>query len=143
DFKFDPEIVDATLKMKLGGVGLELSMSDSDDILSLTPGVTSDEVKCSLISTNTNGIIFGDYSGSSNYFILDIEKFSFINTVLDKNVIMGGKNAYFSYYSHRTGSPNTIIASCEVKAPSFYRASDNAEVLYAVDPTTLTDGMFL
>lgn len=143
DFKYDPEIYDVALKMKLGGVGLELSMSDSDDILSLTPGVTSDEVKCSLISTNTNGIIFGDYSGSSNYFILDIEKFSFINTVLDKNVIMGGKNAYFSYYSHRKGSPNTIIASCGVKAPSFYRASDNAEVLYAVDPTTLTDGMFL
>lgn len=143
DFKYGPEIYDVALKMKLGGVGLELSMSDSDDILSLTPGVTSDEVKCSLISTNTNGIIFGDYSGSSNYFILDIEKFSFINTVLDKNVIMGGKNAYFSYYSHRMGSPNTIIASCEVKAPSFYRASDNAEVLYAVDPTTLTDGMFL
>lgn len=143
DFKYDPEIYDVALKMKLGGVGLELSMSDSDDILSLTPGVTSDEVKCSLISTNTNGIIFGDYSGSSNYFILDIEKFSFINTVLDKNVIMGGKNAYFSYYSHRMGSPNTIIASCGVKAPSFYRASDNAEVLYAVDPTTLTDGMFL
>lgn len=143
DFKYGPEIYDVALKMKLGGVGLELSMSDSDDILSLTPGVTSDEVKCSLISTNTNGIIFGDYSGSSNYFILDIEKFSFINTVLDKNVIMGGKNAYFSYYSHRMGSPNTIIASCGVKAPSFYRASDNAEVLYAVDPTTLTDGMFL
>lgn len=143
DFKYDPEIYDVALKMKLGGVGLELSMSDSDDILSLTPGVTSDEVKCSLISTNTNGIIFGDYSGSSNYFILDIEKFSFINTVLDKNVIMGGKNAYFSYYSHRTGSPNTIIASCGVKAPSFYRASDNAEALYATDITTLTDGMFL
>lgn len=143
DFKYGPEIYDVALKMKLGGVGLELSMSDSDDILSLTPGVTSDEVKCSLISTNTNGIIFGNYSGSSNYFILDIEKFSFINTVLDKNVIMGGKNAYFSYYSHRMGSPNTIIASCGVKAPSFYRASDNAEVLYAVDPTTLTDGMFL
>lgn len=143
DFKYGPEIYDVALKMKLGGVGLELSMSDSDDILSLTPGVTSDEVKCSLISTNTNGIIFGDYSGSSNYFILDIEKFSFINTVLDKNVIMGGKNAYFSYYSNRMGSPNTIIASCGVKAPSFYRASDNAEVLYAVDPTTLTDGMFL
>lgn len=143
DFKYGPEIYDVALKMKLGGVGLELSMSDSDDILSLTPGVTSDEVKYSLISTNTNGIIFGDYSGSSNYFILDIEKFSFINTVLDKNVIMGGKNAYFSYYSHRMGSPNTIIASCGVKAPSFYRASDNAEVLYAVDPTTLTDGMFL
>lgn len=143
DFKYGPEIYDVALKMKLGGVGLELSMSDSDDILSLTPGVTSDEVKCSLISTNTNGIIFGDYSGSSNYFILDIEKFSFINTVLDKNVIMGGKNAYFSYYSHRMGSLNTIIASCGVKAPSFYRASDNAEVLYAVDPTTLTDGMFL
>ncbi len=143
DFKYGPEIYDVALKMKLGGVGLELSMSDSDDILSLTPGVTSDEVKCSLISTNTNGIIFGDYSGSSNYFILDIEKFSFINTVLDKNVIMGGKNAYFSYYSHKMGSPNTIIASCGVKAPSFYRASDNAEVLYAVDPTTLTDGMFL
>ena len=143
DFKYGPEIYDVALKMKLGGVGLELSMSDSDDILSLTPGVTSDEVKCSLISTNTNGIIFGDYSGSSNYFILDIEKFSFINTVLDKNVIMGGKNAYFSYYSHRMGSSNTIIASCGVKAPSFYRASDNAEVLYAVDPTTLTDGMFL
>lgn len=143
DFEYDPEIYDVALKMKLGRVGLELSMSDSDDILALTPGVTSDEVKYSLISTNTNGIIFGDYSNSSNYFILDIEKFSFINTVLDKNVIMGGKNAYFSYYSHRNGSPNTITASCEVKAPSFYRASDNAEVLYAVDPSTLTDGMFL
>ena len=143
DFEYDPEIYDVALKMKLGRVGLELSMSDSDDILALTPGVTSDEVKYSLISTNTNGIIFGDYSNSSNYFILDIEKFSFINTVLDKNVIMGGKNAYFSYYSHRNGSPNTITASCEVKAPSFYRASDSAEVLYAVDPSTLTDGMFL
>lgn len=143
DFEYDPEIYDVALKMKLGIVGLELSMSDSDDILALTPGVTSDEVKYSLISTNTNGIIFGDYSNSSNYFILDIEKFSFINTVLDKNVIMGGKNAYFSYYSHRIGSPNTITASCKVKAPSFYRASDNAEVLYAVDPSTLTDGMFL
>lgn len=143
DFKFDPEIVDVALKMKLGGAGLELSMSGDDSILALLPGMPQDEVKYSLISTNTNGIIFGDYSGSSNYFILDIEKFSFINTVLDKNVIIGGKNAYFSYYSHRMGSPNTIIASCGVKAPSFYRASDNAEVLYSLDQARLTDGMFL
>lgn len=41
------------------------------------------------------------------------------------------------------GSPNTITASCDVKAPSFYRESDNAEVMYATDPSTLTDGMFL
>lgn len=41
------------------------------------------------------------------------------------------------------GSPNTIIASCGVKAPSFYRASDNAEVLYSLDQARLTDGMFL
>lgn len=143
DFKFDPEIVDATLKMKFMEAGLGLSMSGDDSILALLPGVPQDEVKYSLISTNTNGIILGDSSGSNDKFILDIKKPSFISPVLDKNVIMGGKNAYFSYYSHRMGSPNTIIASCGVKAPSFYRASDNAEVLYAVDPTTLTDGMFL
>lgn len=143
DFKFDPGIVDATLKMKLGNAGIELSMSGEDDILALMSGIPLDEVKYSLISTNTNGIILGDSSGSTDKFILDIKNPSFISPVLDKNVIIGGKNAYFSYYSHRMGSPNTIIASCGVKAPSFYRASDNAEVLYAVDPTTLTDGMFL
>lgn len=143
DFKFDPEIVDATLKMKFMEAGLGLSMSGDDSILALLPGMPQDEVKYSLISTNTNGIILGDSSGSNDKFILDIKKPSFISPVLDKNVIIGGKNAYFSYYSHRVGSPNTIIASCGVKAPSFYRASDNAEVLYSFDQARLTDGMFL
>ena len=143
DFKFDPEIVDATLKMKFMEAGLGLSMSGDDSILALLPGMPQDEVKYSLISTNTNGIILGDSSGSNDKFILDIKKPSFISPVLDKNVIIGGKNAYFSYYSHRVGSPNTIIASCGVKAPSFYRASDNAEVLYSLDQARLTDGMFL
>ena len=143
DFKFDPEIVDATLKMKFMEAGLGLSMSGDDSILALLPGMPQDEVKYSLISTNTNGIILGDSSGSNDKFILDIKKPSFISPVLDKNVIIGGKNAYFSYYSHRMGSPNTIIASCGVKAPSFYRASDNAEVLYSLDQARLTDGMFL
>ena len=41
------------------------------------------------------------------------------------------------------GSPNTITASCGVTAPSFYRESDNAEVLYSLDQDRLTDGMFL
>lgn len=143
DFKFDPEIVDATLKMKFMEAGLGLSMSGDDSILALLPGMLQDEVKYSLISTNTNGIILGDSSGSNDKFILDIKKPSFISPVLDKNVIIGGKNAYFSYYSHSVGSPNTIIASCGVKAPSFYRASDNAEVLYSLDQARLTDGMFL
>ena len=143
DFKFDPEIVDATLKMKFMETGLGLSMSGDDSILALLPGMPQDEVKYSLISTNTNGIILGDSSGSNDKFILDIKKPSFISPVLDKNVIIGGKNAYFSYYSHSVGSPNTIIASCGVKAPSFYRASDNAEVLYSLDQARLTDGMFL
>lgn len=143
DFKFDPEIVDATLKMKFMKAGLALSMSGDDSILALLPGISQDEVKYSLISTNTNGIILGDSSGSNDKFILDIKKPSFISPVLDKNVIIGGKNAYFSYYSHIMGSPNTIIASCGVTAPSFYRASDNAEVLYSLDQARLTDGMFL
>ena len=143
DFKFDPEIVDATLKMKFMEAGLGLSMSGDDSILALLPGMPQDEVKYSLISTNTNGIILGDSSSSNDKFILDIKKPSFISPVLDKNVIIGGKNAYFSYYSHSVGSPNTIIASCGVKAPSFYRASDNAEVLYSLDQARLTDGMFL
>lgn len=143
DFKFDPEIVDAALKMKFMEAGLGLSMSGDDSILALLPGMPQDEVKYSLISTNTNGIILGDSSGSNDKFILDIKKPSFISPVLDKNVIIGGKNAYFSYYSHSVGSPNTIIASCGVKAPSFYRASDNAEVLYSLDQARLTDGMFL
>lgn len=143
DFKFDPEIVDATLKMKFMEAGLGLSMSGDDSILALLPGMPQDEVKYSLISTNTNGIILGDSSGPNDKFILDIKKPSFISPVLDKNVIIGGKNAYFSYYSHSVGSPNTIIASCGVKAPSFYRASDNAEVLYSLDQARLTDGMFL
>ena len=143
DFKFDPEIVDATLKMKFMEAGLALSMSGDDSILALFPGIPQDEVKYSLISTNTNGIILGDSSGSNDKFILDIKKPSFISPVLDKNVIIGGKNAYFSYYSHRMGSPNTITASCGVKAPSFYRESDKAEVLYSLDQARLTDGMFL
>lgn len=143
DFKFDPEIADATLKMKFMEAGLALSMSGDDSILALLPGIPQDEVKYSLISTNTNGIILGDSSGSNDKFILDIKKPSFISPVLDKNVIIGGKNAYFSYYSHLAGSPNTIIASCGVEAPSFYRASDNAEVLYSLDQDRLTDGMFL
>lgn len=143
DFKFDPEIVDATLKMKFMEAGLGLSMSGDDSILALLPGISQDEVKYSLISTNTNGIILGDSSGSNDKFILDIKKPSFISPVLDKNVIIGGKNAYFSYYSHIMGSLNTIIASCGVTAPSFYRASDNAEVLYSLDQARLTDGMFL
>lgn len=143
DFKFDPEIVDATLKMKFMEAGLALSMSGDDSILALLPGMPQDEVKYSLISTNTNGIILGDSSGSNDKFILDIKKPSFISPVLDKNVIIGGKNAYFSYYSHSVGSPNTIIASCGVEAPSFYRASDNAEVLYSLDQARLTDRMFL
>ena len=40
-----------------------------------------------------------------------------------------------------SGSGSTL--STPLTANSFFRSSDNAEVLYAVDPTTLTDGMFL
>lgn len=132
-FKLDPEIADSTMKMRFGSGGLELSMDEADSILSAIPEIDRDGTKYSVITTNTNGIILGDYSGSNDEFILDIKNSSFINPKLDKDVIMGGKNAYFMYYSHRMGSPNRIVASCDVKAPSFYRVSDSSEVLYHAD----------
>nr|DAH07140.1 MAG TPA: hypothetical protein [Caudoviricetes sp.] len=132
-FKLDPEIADSTMKMRFGSGGLELSMDEADSILSAIPEIDRDGTKYSVITTNTNGIILGDYSGSNDGFILDIKNSSFINPKLDKDVIMGGKNAYFMYYSHRMGSPNRIVASCDVKAPSFYRVSDSSEVLYHAD----------
>lgn len=132
-FKLDPEIADSTMKMRFGHGGLELSMDEADSILSAIPEVDRDGTKYSIITTNTNGIILGDYSGSNDEFIIDIKNSSFINPKLDKDVIMGGKNAYFMYYSHRMGSPNRIVASCDVKAPSFYRVSDSSEVLYHAD----------
>lgn len=132
-FKLDPEIADSTMKMRFGSGGLELSMDEADSILSAIPEVDRDGTKYSVITTNTNGIILGDYSGSNDEFIIDIKNSSFINSKLDKDVIMGGKNAYFMYYSHRMGSPNRIVASCDVKAPSFYRVSDSSEVLYHAD----------
>ncbi len=132
-FKLDPEIADSTMKMRFGSGGLELSMDEADSILSAIPEVDRDGTKYSVITTNTNGIVLGDYSGSNDEFIIDIKNSSFINPKLDKDVIMGGKNAYFMYYSHRMGSPNRIVASCDVKAPSFYRVSDSSEVLYHAD----------
>lgn len=132
-FKLDPEIADSTMKMRFGSGGLELSMDEADSILSAIPEVDRDGTKYSVITTNTNGIILGDYSGSNDEFIIDIKNSSFINSKLDKDVIIGGKNAYFMYYSHRMGSPNRIVASCDVKAPSFYRVSDSSEVLYHAD----------
>lgn len=132
-FKLDPEIADSTMRMRFGHGGLELSMDEADSILSAIPEIDRDGTKYSIITTNTNGIILGDYSGSNDEFILDIKNSSFINPKLDKDVIIGGKNAYFMYYSHRMGSPNRIVASCDVKAPSFYRVSDSSEVLYHAD----------
>lgn len=132
-FKLDPEIADSTMRMRFGPGGLELSMDETDSILSAIPEIDRDGTKYSIITTNTNGIILGDYSGSNDEFILDIKNSSFINPKLDKDVIIGGKNAYFLYYSHRMGSPNRIVASCDVKAPSFYRVSDSSEVLYHAD----------
>lgn len=132
-FKLNPEIADATIRMRFGEGGLELSMDGSDGILSAIPEVDRDGNKYSVITSNTNGIILGDYSGSNDEFILDIKNSSFINPKLGKDVIMGGKNAYFMYYSHLMGSPNRIVASCNVKAPSFYRVSDESEVLYHAD----------
>ena len=132
-FKLDPEIADSIMRMRYGHGGLELSMDEADSILSAIPEIDRDGTKYSVITTNTNGIILGDYSGSNDEFIIDIKNSSFINSKLDKDVIMGGKNAYFMYYSHRMGSPNRIVASCDVKAPSFYRVSDSSEVLYHAD----------
>lgn len=80
-------------------------------------------------------------------FRSDVSKFQFIGDVVIYSGKLSTSSATFNI-SVAGGSSMVIdgtgsTLSTPLTATSFFRSSDNAEVLYATDITTLTDGMFL
>lgn len=80
-------------------------------------------------------------------FRSDVNKFQFVGEL---GVSTGIYDTIDANFTIRTKGSNVLllnksksVLNSYLTAKSFFRSSDNAEVLYAVNPSTLTDGMFL
>ena len=80
-------------------------------------------------------------------FRSDVNKFQFVGEL---GVSTGIYDTIDENFTIRTKGSNVLllnksksVLNSYLTAKSFFRSSDNAEVLYAVNPSTLTDGMFL
>lgn len=96
----------------------------------------------------TNGNGWSAFTGTTfTNFRSDVNKFQFIGDVS----IYSGKliTSAATFNISVAGGSSMVIdgtgstLSTPLTATSFFRSSDNAEVLYATDQTSLTDGMFL
>lgn len=96
----------------------------------------------------TNGNGWSAFTNTTiTNFRSDVNKFQFIGDVVIYYGKLSTSSATFNI-SVAGGSSMVIdgtgsTLSTPLTATSFFRSSDNAEVLYATDITTLTDGMFL
>ena len=96
----------------------------------------------------TNGNGWSAFTNTTiTNFRSDVNKFQFIGDVVIYSGKLSTSSATFNI-SVAGGSSMVIdgtgsTLSTPLTATSFFRSSDNAEVLYATDITTLTDGMFL
>lgn len=126
-------LIPPTLQLYLGVPEVSIKYLSSDD----------GSIK---FMTNGNGWSAFTSSKCTN-FRSDKNKFQFIGELA---VSTGIYDTIDGNFTIRTKGSNVLllnksksILNSSLTATSFFRSSDNAEVLYATDITTLTDGMFL
>lgn len=126
-------LIPPTLQLYLGVPEVSVKYIDADDgsIKFMTNGKGWSALTSELITN----------------FRSDVNKFQFIGDVSIYSGKLSTSAATFNI-SVAGGSSMVIdgtgsTLSTPLTATSFFRSSDNAEVLYAVNPSTLTDGMFL
>lgn len=126
-------LIPPTLQLYLGVPGVSVKYVSSDD---------------GSIKFMTNGKGWSTFTGNNvTCFRSDVNNFQFIGDVSIYSGKLSTSAATFNI-SVAGGSSMVIdgtgsTLSTNLTATSFYRSSDNAEVLYSTDITTLTDGMFL
>lgn len=126
-------LIPPTLQLYLGVPGVSVKYVSSDD---------------GSIKFMTNGKGWSTFTGNNvTCFRSDVNNFQFIGDVSIYSGKLSTSAATFNI-SVAGGSSMVIdgtgsTLSTPLTATSFFRSSDNAEVLYATDITTLTDGMFL
>lgn len=126
-------LIPPTLQLYLGVPEVSIKYLSSDD---------------GSIKFMTNGKGWSAFTSSIyTNFRSDVNKFQFIGDVVIYYGKLSTSSATFNI-SVAGGSSMVIdgtgsTLSTPLTATSFFRSSDNAEVLYATDITTLTDGMFL
>lgn len=126
-------LIPPTLQLYLGvpEVSIKYLSSDDGSIKFMTNG------KGWSVFTSTN----------TTNFRSDKNKFQFIGELI---VSTGIYNTIDGNFTIRTKGSNVLllnksksVLNSSLTATSFFRSSDNAEVLYSLDQSSLTDGMFL
>ena len=126
-------LIPPTLQLYLGVPGVSVKYVSSDD---------------GSIKFMTNGKGWSTFTGNNvTCFRSDVNNFQFIGDVSIYSGKLSTSAATFNI-SVAGGSSMVIdgtgsTLSTPLTATSFFRASDKAEVMYATDSSTLTDGMFL
>lgn len=126
-------LIPPTLQLYLGVPGVSVKYVSSDD---------------GSIKFMTNGKGWYTFTGNNvTCFRSDVNNFQFIGDVSIYSGKLSTSAATFNI-SVAGGSSMVIdgtgsTLSTPLTATSFFRASDKAEVMYATDSSTLTDGMFL
>lgn len=126
-------LIPPTLQLYLGVPGVSVKYVSSDD---------------GSIKFMTNGNGWSTFTGNNvTCFRSDVNKFQFIG---DVSIYSGKLRTSAATFNISVAGGSSMVIdgtgstlSTPLTATSFFRSSDNAEVLYATDITTLTDGMFL
>lgn len=126
-------LIPSTLKLYLGTNNVDISYNEADS---------------GAIRLRTNGQSLNIFTSNSyTNFRSTLNKFQFIG---DVSIYSGKLNSSASTFSISVAGGSSMVIdgtgstlNTPLTATSFFRSSDNAEVLYAVNPSTLTDGMFL
>jgi hypothetical protein len=126
-------LIPSTLKLYLGTNNVDISYNEADS---------------GAIRLRTNGRSLNIFTSNSyTNFRSTLHKFQFIG---DVSIYTGKLNSSASTFSISVAGGSSMVIdgtgstlNTPLTANSFFRSSDNAEVLYATDITTLTDGMFL
>jgi hypothetical protein len=126
-------LIPPTLKLYLGTNNVDISYNESD----------SGSIR---LRTNGQSLNIFTKNGYTN-FRSTLNKFQFIG---DVSIYTGKLYTSADTFNIRVAGGSRMVIdgtgstlSTPLTATSFFRSSDNAEVLYAVNPSTLTDGMFL
>ena len=126
-------LIPPTLKLYLGTNNVDISYNESD----------SGSIR---LRTNGQSLNIFTKNGYTN-FRSTLNKFQFIG---DVSIYTGKLYTSADTFNIRVAGGSRMVIdgtgstlSTPLAATSFFRSSDNAEVLYAVNPSTLTDGMFL
>jgi hypothetical protein len=126
-------LIPPTLKLYLGTNNVDISYNEAD----------SGSIR---LRTNGQSLNIFTKNGYTN-FRSTLNKFQFIG---DVSIYTGKLYTSADTFNIRVAGGSRMVIdgtgstlSTPLTATSFFRSSDNAEVLYAVNPSTLTDGMFL